>query len=122
MMLARLGPNFQVMSEAGQAMIRDMSPPSTIALPVIVASGLANGFAEELAMRAYFIPRLVQLSGSRTVAVLLTSVVFALYHLYQGPVGAVHAFSIGLVFGIYFVTARRFWPVALAHAAMDVIP
>ena len=119
--LACFGADFQVGSEAMQGMIREMSPSSIVAIPVMLASSLANGFSEELALRSYFIPRLLQLSGSRTVAVLATSSLFSFYHLYQGPLGAVSVFLVGLVFGTYFVTARRFWPIAVAHAALDVI-
>lgn len=105
-----------------------LPPPqgqSTLALTtlgLILAASAANGFAEELAMRAYLIPRLKDLTGSSVIAVVLTSVLFASYHSYQGLIGVVSAFTIGLVLGTYFATTNRFYPVAIAHFTMDVLP
>jgi membrane protease YdiL (CAAX protease family) len=47
---------------------------------------------------------------------------FGAYHLYQGPLGAAGIFVIGLVFGTYMATKQRFWPLFVAHSAMDLIP
>ena len=105
-----------------QTMIGNMSPTTWVAMLVMIGSGLANGFAEELALRSYLISRLVELMGSKLLAVVFTSVLFGAYHIYQGMLGAVGAFAIGIVLGTYFVRKRRFWPVAAAHAAMDIIP
>jgi membrane protease YdiL (CAAX protease family) len=79
-------------------------------------SCIANGFAEELAMRGYLIPRFERLLGSSLKAVLLSSVLFASYHLYQGVYGAGSALVIGLLYGTLFCWSRRLWPLAAAHA------
>lgn len=121
-LLVRIGVDFQNHADVMTSMLQDMSPKATIAIPVMLASSLANGFAEELAMRSYLIPRLVQLLGSKSHAVLITSALFGAYHLYQGPLGAAGIFVIGLVFGTYMATKQRFWPLFVAHSAMDLIP
>jgi len=82
-----------------------------------VTAQLANGFAEELSMRAYLLLRLRQLRGSAATALLLSSLLFATYHLYQGPWGCISAFVYGVLLGLAFLKIRRLWPVALAHAA-----
>ena len=93
-----------------------------VTLILIFSASIANGFTEELAMRAYLIPRLSKLTGSDAVAVILTSALFAIYHMYQGRYGIISALLIGLIFGSYFVRTKRFWPIALAHIFMDIIP
>jgi membrane protease YdiL (CAAX protease family) len=95
------------------------SGPGGYALLVVMS--LANGFAEEVVMRAYLIPRFEQLFGAAPLAVLLTSALFASYHTYQGPAGAISAAEIGLVYGAVFCVSRRLWPIAIAHAIQDII-
>jgi len=93
-----------------------------LTLLLIFAASAANGFTEELAMRSYLIPRLSKLTGSDVVAVILTSALFAIYHMYQGRCGIISALLIGIILGSYFVRTRRFWPIAIAHIFMDVLP
>lgn len=110
-------------SDVNQLEQMSMGQPSLqITLPLIFAASIANGFAEELAMRSYLITRLSQLMGSEASAVILTTALFSLYHAYQGRYGIISALLIGLVLGFYFVRTRRFWPIAIAHAFMDIIP
>jgi membrane protease YdiL (CAAX protease family) len=45
-----------------------------------------------------------------------------LYHLYQGPVGAVWVLAIGLVFGLYFMRTNQLWPPVFAHILWDIVP
>lgn len=95
---------------------------SAMGIPLILAGAAANGFAEELAMRSYLIPRIAQVSGSGVIAVLLTSLLFASYHLYHGPLDAISTLAIELVLGGYFLKFRRFWPIVAAHAMMNCLP
>lgn len=87
---------------------------------LFVVSQLANGFAEELVMRGYLIPRFEDLFGSTVKALLFSSVLFSSYHLYQGLYGAGSALVMGLVFGVAFCAIRRIWPVAAAHALLNI--
>lgn len=109
-------------ADATSAMLGSMAPTTTIAVVLMLCSCAANGFAEELTLRGYLLPRLVELSGSKLAPVLVTSMLFSSYHIYQGPVGVMTAFFTGVVMGAYFVATRRLWPVAAAHAVMDVLP
>ncbi len=97
--------------------------PSSFGLGFILLaiSSLANGFAEELTMRAYLIPKLQKLTGSTYFAIVTSTALFASYHLYQGITGVVYTIAIGIIFGLFFVITRRFWPLMLAHAAMDFV-
>ena len=86
---------------------------------LLVAFSCANGFAEEVVMRGYLIPRFERLLRSTGAAVVATSALFAGYHLYQGLMSTATIFAIGLVFGLSFVALRRLWPLAIAHALAD---
>lgn len=94
-------------------------PRTTTDYVMLVVLSIAIGFSEELAMRSYLIPRFERLLRSSAKSVLLSSVLFASYHLYQGFESAFSILFIGLVYGIAFCLTRRFWPVAIAHAMTD---
>ena len=89
---------------------------------LILLASLTNGFTEELVMRSYLIPRFEEVTGSKLFALLVTTILFACYHLYQGLLGVIAAMCMGLIVGWYFQRYRRFWPLAIAHVMMDVIP
>jgi membrane protease YdiL (CAAX protease family) len=79
-----------------------------------------NPFFEELIVRAYTISEVINLGGSRTVAVILSIVVQMSYHLYQGLASAVALTLIFTIFSIYYVRTQRVVPVILAHLCADL--
>jgi membrane protease YdiL (CAAX protease family) len=90
-------------------------------LALVVVASCANGFAEELAMRSYLLVRICELSGSKWGAAILITALFAAYHSYQGRYGIVSAVALGGVFAAYFIKTKRLWPIAIAHALVDVM-
>ena len=92
---------------------------SAIEQCLLIAMSCVNGFAEEVVMRGYLIPRFERLLRSTVAAVVVTSVMFAGYHVYQGRGATVILLVYGLVFGTAFVVLRRLWPLAIAHALAD---
>jgi membrane protease YdiL (CAAX protease family) len=90
-------------------------------LVLLVLMSLSNGFCEELAMRAYLIPRLEQLLGAAWKSVIGSALVFASYHIYQGIGAAMSIFVVGIVFGAIFYRIRRIWPLVAAHACMNIV-
>jgi membrane protease YdiL (CAAX protease family) len=106
--------------EALQNMSRNVfTAPAGVEYVLLPFSSSANGFAEELIMRGYLIPRFERLLGSSTKAVLVSMVLFASYHMYQGPAAVISIAVAGLVYGIAFCWLRRLWPIALAHATWN---
>jgi membrane protease YdiL (CAAX protease family)/predicted RNA-binding Zn-ribbon protein involved in translation (DUF1610 family) len=91
-------------------------PQGLAAYVLILVTCLAGAFGEELVMRGYLIARLERLLGSTWRAVLITSVLFASYHLYQGVSPAVGHVATGLVYAVSFCLFRRLWPLCIAHA------
>jgi len=88
-------------------------------LLLILTKGV-NGFAEELILRGYLIPRLETLTGSTAKSIVLSSVLFASYHIYQGPASSIQILIMGLIFGSFFAITRRICPLVLAHASFGI--
>jgi len=82
---------------------------------------LANSFAEEIVMRGYMIDRLEQLFGKSWLAILISSLLFGSYHIYQGLLGAGSAVFIGMVFGTWFVWTRRLGALIVAHTICNLL-
>lgn len=97
------------------------TPTGLVEIPAFVLTVCAGAFAEELVMRAYLLPRFERLLGSSTRSVIVTSLLFASLHIYQGLHGTIGAFFMGIVFGMMFVFWRRVWPLAIAHAVGNLI-
>jgi membrane protease YdiL (CAAX protease family) len=72
-------------------------------------------------MRGYLLPRFERLLGSAWRAILITALLFASYHVYQGFRCAAGVFAVGLVYGGSFCLLRRLWPLCIAHAMTDFI-
>lgn len=100
--------------------------PSTLTqtwwqLPVLVASALANSWAEELAMVAYLLTRLRQLGWSEGSSLLAQALLRGSYHLYQGLGGFLGNVVMGIVFGRVWQRTNRLWMLVGAHALIDVV-
>jgi membrane protease YdiL (CAAX protease family) len=80
-----------------------------------------NPFFEELIVRAYLISEVQSLTGSALVAVVLSVVLQATYHLYQGAASFVPYAAMFAVFSLYYVQNRRILPVILAHFYFDLL-
>jgi membrane protease YdiL (CAAX protease family) len=93
-----------------------VKPAGLLGVFLLLASSVANGFAEEFVMRGYLLTRLERLLHSTWLAILVTTALFASYHLYQGPSGLIGATTFGLVYGTAYCVQRRLWPICIAHA------
>lgn len=81
----------------------------------------AGAFAQEMLLRGYLLPRLATLLGSVWKSLLATSVLFAIFHTYQGLVGVSSALVLGLLYGGVFCLFGRIWPVAAGHAVYNTL-
>jgi membrane protease YdiL (CAAX protease family) len=100
--------------------------PSTLTdtwwrMPVLVASAVANAWAEEVVMVGYLLTRLRQLGWSANRALGAQAVLRGSYHLYQGLGGFVGNLVMGLVFGRVWQRHNRLWVLVGAHALIDVV-
>jgi membrane protease YdiL (CAAX protease family) len=90
-------------------------------IPVLLLVAFANGWAEEVIVVGFLFTRLRQLRMSVAAAVILTSLLRGLYHLYQGFGAGLGNVAMGLVFGYVYVRTGRLWPLIVAHALIDAV-
>jgi len=90
-------------------------------IPVLLLVAFANGWAEEVIVVGFLLTRLRQLRMSPVAAVVLTSLLRGLYHLYQGFGAGLGNLAMGLVFGYVYVRTGRLWPLIVAHALIDAV-
>jgi len=90
-------------------------------MPVLLAVALANGWAEEVIVVAFLITRLRQLGVNPTAALLASSMLRGVYHLYQGYGAGLGNIVMGLVFGYVWQRTGRLWPLVVAHGVIDAV-
>ena len=90
-------------------------------IPVLILAAFANGFAEEVVVVGYLITRLRQLGLTQSKAVLISSALRGMYHLYQGFGAGLGNVVMGLVFGCSWCRTARLWPLVIAHGIIDSV-
>lgn len=98
--------------------IEQMIAGASFSLPWLVAASIVNGLYEETFLVGYLLRELETFGAS--LAIGTTVLVRVLYHLYQGPLGAVYVVVVGAVFGIFYWRTRKLWPVVFAHMFADL--
>jgi membrane protease YdiL (CAAX protease family) len=81
---------------------------------------VSAGIGEELAYRGYVIGTLT-LVMSPVAAAAVSSVVFGVLHVYQGPLGMMRTASLGALLAWGLLGSGSLWPAVAAHALLDVI-
>lgn len=112
--VAPLNPNYY-----GQPLERLMEGVP-IGLPTLVLLGIVNGAYEEIFLLGFLLRGLRGYGLSLAIGVSL--LVRVLYHLYQGPMGAVYVGAFGLVLSLHFAATGKLFPAVLAHACWDIVP
>ena len=79
-----------------------------------------NPFFEELIARAYMITEIKYLTNSATVAVIVSTLFQATYHLYQGVPLALAAGANFFLWSLFYAKTNRITPIILAHLYFDV--
>lgn len=84
-------------------------------LPLIFITCMAIGYREELFFRSYLFTHITERGIPHGLSVLITSILFGLGHLYEGPYGFFVTTALGLYFGFVFVKRKNIHHVAIAH-------
>ncbi len=91
----------------------------------MVAGFVLGGLMEEVLFRGFLITRISKfLKGNKTsdlFALIATSILFGLCHLYQGWSGVISTGLVGLMFGIIFLAFNKnLWYSILAHGFVNM--
>lgn len=78
-------------------------------------------FYEEILVRAYLMTELIEMTGSTALAVVVSTLLQASYHLYYGWSGVASVAFVFVVFALYFAKARRALPCITAHWYFDLL-
>ena len=90
-----------------------------MALAVVLVAVVA--VSEETIFRGYLIRRLQAATSSTTAAVLLSSVIFALGHGYEGSLGAVTVGVMGLIFALLYLWRQSLIVPIVLHFLQDFL-
>ncbi|MGD0189864.1 MAG: type II CAAX endopeptidase family protein [Rhizomicrobium sp.] len=96
-----------------------VSPRTPAELFVFFLLSVTAGVWEELLYRGFLIWYLAARGGTLT-AVILSSMIFGLGHVYQGWRGVLNTAFVGLAFGTLFVLTHSLWWLMAAHAIIDI--
>lgn len=80
---------------------------------------LTASVAEEMIFRGHALERLIRLTKSPVIAVILSQIAFGLYHLKDGLGAALAAAIVGSLFALYYVRYRNLTMTIIAHAFVD---
>ncbi|MGJ7607984.1 CPBP family intramembrane glutamic endopeptidase [Variovorax sp. LT1R20] len=87
---------------------------------VVLVLSVVNGLYEEVFLLGYLMKGFRHRGASFALG--LSLLVRVLYHLYQGPNGALSIAVVGLVFGVFYLRTGWLWPVVFAHMLADTLP
>lgn len=94
----------------------------TISPLMVVPLTLLIGFYEELLFRGFLLGRLVSLTRSTTLAVILSSLAFGLMHLpSQGVVGFLQTSLLGAILALLAIWRKSLWSAMACHAGIDMV-
>jgi membrane protease YdiL (CAAX protease family) len=91
-----------------------------ISLLSTVLFAMVNGAFEEVFLLGVLVRGLRGFGLS--VAIGIPLLVRVLYHLYQGPLGAVWVLAFGVTFSLAYLRYQQLWPPVLAHILWDIVP
>jgi membrane protease YdiL (CAAX protease family) len=94
---------------------------SAAQIPVSVLFGLTAGYREEFFFRAYLLGRLDELGLAVPAAVAVSTAVFCLGHVYEGPLAVAVTAALGVVLSVAWLRRRSLHVVAIAHGLYNTL-
>lgn len=83
---------------------------------------ISAAFGEELLFRSFMFSQLQRILGNKkTLMVLITAVLFAIPHMYQGIAGIISTFVFGVLFGILYMRYQNLWVNVIVHGLVDTL-
>ncbi len=89
--------------------------------PVLIGEAVKNGVLEEIVIVGYLLTRLQAMNWTAGRAILLSAVIRASYHTYQGIGGFIGNLVMGLLFAWWFSRTKRVLPLVIAHSVIDIV-
>jgi membrane protease YdiL (CAAX protease family) len=99
--------------------LEDIVASAHVSLPVLIPLAIVNGVYEEVFLLGYLTRGLRRYGASTALGIML--LVRLLYHMYQGPVGALNVVLYGAVVGVYYQRTGRLFPAVASHVIADTV-
>ena len=96
------------------------APVGILGWAVMVFSCIGTGYLEEGYFRYYLTIKLESSLSSPVLRTMLSTVLFSLCHIYEGPWGILNAVLAGLLLSVLFIRFRALHGIAWAHSAYNV--
>jgi membrane protease YdiL (CAAX protease family) len=87
----------------------------------LVISCISTAYLEESFFRFYLLSKREEMGIGPHRAVLLSTLLFSICHVYEGPWGFLNAALSGMVLAFVFLRFRSLHGIALAHALYNVL-
>ena len=94
---------------------------SVTACAVLVISCVSNAYLEESFFRFYLLSRKEEMGLGPHRAALVSTLLFSICHLYEGPWGFLNAALSGTVLAYIFLRFRSLHGIAIAHALYNIL-
>ncbi|QYK52169.1 MAG: CPBP family intramembrane metalloprotease [Fimbriimonadaceae bacterium] len=92
-----------------------------LAVLILVPAMIANSFVEEIAIRGILQTHLVHFTRSVGAGILVSTLAFTSYHLYQGIFPLIDIFVLGIIFAWSRIQFRSLWPAIIAHTVYNIL-
>lgn len=102
----------------GREFLTQFSQAISVSFPIALLLSVANGFFEEFFLCRYLVEAFTKFGPA--IALGVSALVRVMYHLYQGPLGAILVLGFGIVVTLFYWRFRQVWPVMFAHMLADL--
>lgn len=101
--------------------VLSLGPHTGLELALWMMVSASAGICEEFLFRGYLLRQIIDWSGSSTVAIVLSAVIFGSMHLYEGTAAAMQIAALGALLGIVAIQRRGLRAVIVAHFLQDAV-
>ena len=90
-------------------------------IPLALLFGLTAGYREEFFFRSYLLGRMDELGIPVALGVAVSTALFCLGHLYEGPLAVAVTAALGVLLAAAWLRCRNLHVVAIAHGAYNAL-
>ncbi|MDR3248766.1 MAG: CPBP family intramembrane metalloprotease [Treponema sp.] len=101
--------------------VKIQGPGDIIGLFVMFLSCISTGYLEESYFRHYLGRKFEELGFGPWVFILISSALFALCHIYEGPWGTMNSILAALILALVYTRFRTLHGLALAHGLYNIV-
>jgi membrane protease YdiL (CAAX protease family) len=110
---------------AGRGLLQSLAerifPQSRMEMLLYFALAVTAGVCEEFLYRGFALTAIIRAGSPVWAAIVISSVLFGLAHIYQGRSGSMSTMLLGALFGTARIAYHSLVPVVLWHSAVDLV-